>query len=379
MTNLRLWLLNNKNTILLSIIRITYKTTDMSHVFADRFKAARIMSGLSLQDLADKLGNRISKQALHKYEKGEVIPDSEMIGLLSEALNVRPDFFFRELKVELGEVEFRKLNKFSAKEENRIIEHIKDYLSRYLELEEIIGISTEFKNPLEGWPEINDFNGVESAAKEVRKKWRLGIDPIFNAMELLEDNHIKVIEIEAKDGLDGMQTKVNGNIPVIVINTSRVKKDDRKRFTMMHELGHLLLPITHLPEKQKEILCHQFAAAILFPEDAAKGELGESRNKLMIQELGGLKKQYGISIQALIMRAKDLQIISPSYCSQLFFMINQMGWKVDEPVDYVGVEKSNRFDQLLYRALGEELISMSKAAALKNLKLSEFKSQSLVM
>jgi Zn-dependent peptidase ImmA (M78 family)/DNA-binding XRE family transcriptional regulator len=351
----------------------------MSQIFAERFKAARIMGGFSLQDLADKLGNRISKQALHKYEKGEVIPDSEMIGLLSEVLNVRPEFFFREMKVELGEIEFRKLNKFSAKDENRIIEQVKDYLARYLELEEIIGISTSFKNPLEGWEEINDFAGIELAAKEVRQKWQLGIDPIFNAMELLEDNHIKVLEIEAKDGLDGMQTWVSNDIPVIVVNISRVKKDDRKRFTMMHELAHLLLPIKHLPENKKEALCHQFAAAILFPEEAAKKELGENRNKLMVQELGALKKQYGISIQALIMRAKDLGIISESYTRQLFFFINQMGWKVDEPVDYVGVEKSNRFDQLLYRALGEELISMSKAAALKNLKLSEFKSQSLVM
>jgi transcriptional regulator with XRE-family HTH domain len=58
----------------------------MSQLFAERLKSARSMNGLSLQDLADKLGNRVSRQALHKYEKGEVLPDSEMTTLLSEIL-----------------------------------------------------------------------------------------------------------------------------------------------------------------------------------------------------------------------------------------------------------------------------------------------------
>jgi Zn-dependent peptidase ImmA (M78 family)/DNA-binding XRE family transcriptional regulator len=351
----------------------------MSQLFAERLKSARSMNGLSLQDLADKLGNRVSRQALHKYEKGEVLPDSEMTTLLSEILNVRPEYFYREIRVELGEIEFRKLKKVPAKEENRIIEQVKDYLSRYLELEEIVGITSKYANPLEGWPEINDFEGVEKAAQKVREYWNMGSDPISNSIELLEDNHIKVIDIEAGDGFDGMQTIVNGNVPVIAINVHRVKKDDRKRFTAMHELGHLLLPIKHLPENKKEILCHQFAAAMLFPAKSAKNELGEHRNKLMVQELGVLKQQYGISIQAIAMRAKDLGIISDNYCRQFFFFINQMGWKVDEPIEYSGVEKSNRFDQLLFRALAEEQISISKAAALKNQKLAEFRNQSMMI
>ncbi|GAB1473163.1 hypothetical protein MASR2M69_06040 [Bacteroidota bacterium] len=79
----------------------------MNKIFSERFKSARILNGFSLQDLADKLGNKISRQALHKYEKGDVIPDSEMISHLSKALNVRPDFFFRDTKIELGDLEFR--------------------------------------------------------------------------------------------------------------------------------------------------------------------------------------------------------------------------------------------------------------------------------
>jgi Zn-dependent peptidase ImmA (M78 family)/DNA-binding XRE family transcriptional regulator len=352
----------------------------MNQLFANRFRSARVLSGLSLQNLADKLNNKVSRQALHKYEKGAVIPDSEMIQVLCQALSVRPDFFFRETNLVFSDVEFRKLKKLPAKEENRIIEEVKDKLSRYMELEEILLIQAPFVNPLKGFGAINSFQQIEEATQQIRTDWKLGLDPIFNSIELLEDNHIKVIEVNGGDNsFDGMQTWVNGSIPVIAINKDKVKSQDRIRFTILHELCHLLLDLKHLPEKQKEKYCHQFAAAMLFPAETAFQELGKKRNKLMIQELGLLKRQYGISIQAIIMRAKDLDIISESYCKQFFFYMNQMGWKVNEPVEYLGSEESHRFEQLLFRALGEELISMSKAAELKNQTLAVFREKSLII
>jgi Zn-dependent peptidase ImmA (M78 family) len=352
----------------------------MNELFADRFRSARLLNGFSLQDLANKLNNRISRQALHKYEKGEVMPDSEMINLLCDAMNVRPDFFFRQTKVELSEIEFRKLKNLPAKEERRIIEEVKDKLSRYLELEEILSIRTDFVNPLKVLGDIHSLEQIEKATQELRHKWQLGQDPIFNTIELLEDNHVKVVEVYAGDaGFDGMQTWVNGHIPVIAINKDKVKSHDRIRFTILHELCHLLLSLKHLSEKQKEMFCHQFAAAMLLPKATAFRELGKKRSRLMIQELGALKKQYGISIQAIVMRARDLDIVSDNYCKQFFFYLDQMGWRITEPVEYQGAEESNRFKQLLFRGLGEELISTSKAAALNNQTVAEFREQSLIV
>ena len=352
----------------------------MNVLFSERFRSARLLCGFSLQELADRLDNRISRQALHKYEKGEVLPNSEMIGYLCDVLNVRPDFFFRDMEVKLGTVEFRKLDRLPAKEENRIIERTKDFLSRYLELEEIIGLSSEFTNPLSNIDLVSTQDEAETAAEMVRKAWRLGMDPISNTVELLEDNHIKVIEFEADLGFDGMQTVVNGKIPVIAINVSRVKKDDRKRFTVLHELAHLLMPLADdLPEKHKETLCNHFAGAMLFPADLIKRELGMKRNKLLVQELGVLKQEYGISIQAIVMRALNTGIISSRYCTQFFSYLKQMNWQVNEPFDFNSGEKSKRFEQLLFRALGEDLISLSKAAALYNMKLADFKSKMLLV
>lgn len=347
--------------------------------FADRFRSARILSGMTLKELATKLGeNKVSVQALHKYEKGDVVPDQVKINLLSEALGVTPRFFERVVKVKLNNPEFRKLKKMPAKEEDRLIEYTKDYLSRYLELEDIIGIRREFKNPLADWPEINSFYEVEEATKKLRHEWKLGRDPIFNAVELLEDLNIKVIEMSVDDSFDGMQAWVNDTIPVIVYNKNKLHKQDRVRFTVMHELGHLLLKLDHLPHNKKEQFCNQFATSMLFPERAAIMELGKHRQRLFIQELGHLKQQYGISIQATLFRLRDLKIITDKYFSQFYFYINQMNWRIDEPFDYYGVEKSNRFDQLLYRALAENLINMEKAADFKNQNVNEFNAQSFL-
>jgi Zn-dependent peptidase ImmA (M78 family)/DNA-binding XRE family transcriptional regulator len=345
----------------------------MKTVFAKRFKSARLMNGFSLQDVATKLDNKLSRQALHRYEKGEVIPDTDKINLLSAVLQVSPDYFFRETKVELGEIEYRKLSKMPQKEASIIKEKTKEYLSRYLELEELVGLDNKFHNPLADIGEVTTCEQMDMAAKIVREKWDLGNGALPNVMELLEDKNIKVVKLDVNESFDGLQTYVNGTIPVIAYNVKRAHKPDRIRFTILHELAHLLVPFGAITEKEKENLCHRFAGALLLPKETIQAELGIHRNKLSAMELGNIKKQYGISMQAIVMRARDCGIINDHYTKHFFFLFNQMKWKVDEPYDYAGVEESNRFEQLLFRALVEEQISLSKAAALSNQSLGEFK------
>jgi Zn-dependent peptidase ImmA (M78 family)/DNA-binding XRE family transcriptional regulator len=348
----------------------------MTQLFAERLKSARMMNGFSLQDLSDKLENRVSRQALHKYENGEVIPDSDMLSYLCEALGVRPDYFTRETLVELGVISFRKIENLPSKEQNIIIERTREVLERYIELEEIMGISKPFEQP-EMISSISSMEDIEQAAIKVREAWNLCDNPIPNVLELLENKNIKIIQIEASVDFDGLQTWINEKIPVIVLNKGKLKSSDRIRFSAFHELGHLLLPLEGITEKLAEKYCHAFAGAMLFPKSAATKEMGEKRTNISIQELGLIKKQYGISLQAIIYRLKDLGIISAYYMSYYYKYIIQMGWKVVEPYEYEGREKSNRFDQLLFRALSEELISLSKAAALDNMKLAEFRAKTM--
>jgi transcriptional regulator with XRE-family HTH domain len=69
--------------------------------FIDRLKSARLLNGFSLHDLATAMDNKVSRQALHRWEKGEVIPDQEKIGFLSKALNVSPQYFLDQQKLNL--------------------------------------------------------------------------------------------------------------------------------------------------------------------------------------------------------------------------------------------------------------------------------------
>lgn len=347
----------------------------MKEVFSERFKSARLMKGFSLQDLADALDNQLSRQALHRYEKGEVIPDNDKINLLSKVLNVNPDYFFRSTKVELGEIEFRKLSNMPQKEASIIKEITKEKLSRYLELEEILGLPVEFEDYLKDFEIVTTYEQANRAAELLREKWGLGKGPIFNIVELLEDKNIKVVDLRVNDDFDGLQTRVNDTIPVVAYNANKINKPDRIRFTLLHEMAHLFLKFGNITDRQKETLCHQFAGAMLLSEVAIKAELGEHRNKLSSLELANIKKQYGISMQAIIMRAKDCGIINENYTKQLFFFFKQMNWRVDEPYDYEGVEQSNRFEQLLFRALIEDQISMSKAASLNNQTLADFRKE----
>lgn len=148
---------------------------------------------------------------------------------------------------------------------------------------------------------------------------------------------------------------------------------ERKRLTALHELAHLLLNFSpDLRHRDIERLCYRFAAAMLVPEKTMRQELGNHRSHLSIPELITIKETYGISIQALVQRAKDLRIITE------YMFIEFRKWisknRAEEGLgNYIGVEKSSRFEQLLYRAAAEEVISMSKAASLANLKLAEFR------
>ena len=94
-----------------------------------------------------------------------------------------------------------------------------------------------------------------------------------------------------------------------------------------------------------------------------------------MQELENVKCQYGISVQAIVMRANSCEIINNNHKRQLFDLLEVSKLAKSE----AKIEESGRFDQLIYRALVEELISMSKAAALKNMSVSEFKSYALMM
>jgi Zn-dependent peptidase ImmA (M78 family)/DNA-binding XRE family transcriptional regulator len=332
------------------------------------------MNGLSLEGLAERLEYRVSRQALYKYEQGDMNPDASLLPLLCRELQVPPDYFYREASVNLGEISFRKLKKLTATEQKIAIEKTRDFLERYLELESLLGAHVELRNPVEG-ERPDNLEHVENLAFSLRKEFNLGGDPFNNVIELLEGLGIRVLEIELHEDFSGMSTWVDGKIPVVVVNQRLDEKLYRKRFTVLHELGHLFLSIGHLPEKEQERFCDAFAGAMLLPAMSLREKLGRNRRTLLESELILIKQEFGISVRAVLFRAKQAEIISDYEFQDQMISLSKRHGKKDEPGEYIGSERTTRFRHLLYRALAEEVISESKAAALAGKRLAEFKDE----
>ena len=211
--------------------------TDPKHVFARRLTQARKMRGWSLRELAAQLNGVVTHAALHKYERGKMLPSSDVLLPLASVLKQSADYFFRAPTVSLSQLEFRKRTTLGVRQEEGLREKAAEFFERYLEVEQSLGVDATFKNPLEGFT-IRKAEDVEAAAIRLRKAWELGMDALSNVVEMLENHHIKVYELEANAAFDGFSGWA-GAIPVIVLNKGFPLV--RKRLTALHESSHLLL------------------------------------------------------------------------------------------------------------------------------------------
>ncbi|MGM0857463.1 MAG: helix-turn-helix domain-containing protein [Pseudomonadota bacterium] len=338
----------------------------------DRMHRARVLKNMTLQQLADLLGD-ITKQALSKYEQGKDAPNSTRLIQLADALGVNPEYFFRSDSVELGKVDFRKHSAFGKRQQEAVKEQVREHLERYLAAESLFQTDQligEFANWHQRFP-VTNVDEVEQAANKLREDWQLGVNPIANLTEILEEKGIKVVSLQAHEKFDGLCALVNdGADAVIVSNTER--PGERQRFNLAHELGHLVMS---LPEelhgtRDEENWCHRFAGAFLFPASQVRITFGEHRKRVLFQEFLLAKEEWGISIQATLRRLYDLDIVSSSFYQNTFRLWSMKGFRKSEP-GRQEPEKSYRLKQLVYRALAEGLVTPSRAAELLSVSLGE--------
>lgn len=338
-------------------------------MLGERLKSARKMAGLSLEQLAQKIGD-LTKQAINNYEQGKREPDSQTVIKLAKALNVRPEYFLRKGSLKLEAFEYRKKARMGAKAKDYIEEKARDVIERYIEIENILGIQSGWKNPLQNRV-IKNSDDVEIAAEELRKKWNLGNNAISKLIESLEYFGIKIINVDADEDFDGLTGFAN-KMPIIIYNEN-LKENVRIRFTIAHELGHILLNLSEIKDnKEKEKLCHQFAGAFLLPKEKIYLELGgKHRSKIAFSELISMKEEYGISMQAIAKRWHYLKIITDSAYTRFNIIVNKNKWRQNEPGEFKIEEKPEKFKNLVLRALAEEIISIGKAASLLNTSISD--------
>ncbi|MHB8995210.1 MAG: helix-turn-helix domain-containing protein [Armatimonadota bacterium] len=340
----------------------------------ERIKQARIAAGLSLRELAERIG--LSAMAISKYEHGQMSPGSDVLIRLGNAVGVKVGYFHRPLQVEVHCPAYRKHSRVTKKAQGMIEGRIKEFLERYLAAEDVFEPD---RMPVFEWPEScsGTLHGVEEAeqwAEGLREDWGLGHDPISNLCETLEDHGVKVILLgDVDEKFDGYSCWANEEIPVVACRMGDDLPGDRQRFTLAHELGHLLLEEHVADGVDVEKACHRFAGAFLVPRAAVEQEVGKCRGQIQFKEMHSLKHKWGLSMGAWFHRLADLDVISSNQYSLVARRFRANGWHKREPGDQVKPERTERFERLVERAVAEDIISVSRAADFLNRPLIELR------
>lgn len=344
-------------------------------MIGNRLKLARSAAGLSMAALGNAVG--ISANMIKKYEHNINMPTSSILLKLSQALHTPIEFFFRTTPPSLGNIEYRKKANTSVKLLKQIEADVLDQAERWIELADLWPNFPvpQFNLQLNIPQQIQSFDEIEFVAEKLRHHWQLGLNPLPNLIDLFESKGILVIvsDVDQNAKFDGLQAHIQ-NMPIIVVSSHW--SGSRQRFTLAHELGHLILQgrLSHNIDEEKA--CHRFASAFLLPKDSALNELGEKRSDISIYELKALKQEFGLSMQACLYRAKDLGIVSEYWYKQKCIQFSSLGWRKKEPYeDIVYQEQTLLFKQLVHRALSEDIITESKAAELLKMPLTLFNAQ----
>lgn len=341
--------------------------SELLNIFALRLKQARILKKMSMDQLVANIDGIITKQAISKYEGAKMMPNSTVLVALATALDVDADYFFRPFTFDVNElkVSFRKKSDTSVKDINSLKVQIQDEVERYLEVEELLGRDRQ-PVPQMDCNQLSTPSQMCELANELRKEWQLGIDAIGNVQDVLEVHGVKVICTEAPLGFDGVSGIVNGKDYIIVLN-KRQEHVERRRFTAMHELGHLLFDkhfYTTLTLREKEKLCDTFASEMLLPSIVLQGIFSPGE-KISTSEVRQLQVVYGISFDAIMHKLHDLGIINDSKYRTYCIRKNQNETLKRFVEDSCYSEAfSTKFETMVYAAAAKDLISTSKAATL---------------
>jgi|WetSurMetagenome_2_1015567.scaffolds.fasta_scaffold94776_2 Zn-dependent peptidase ImmA (M78 family)/transcriptional regulator with XRE-family HTH domain len=296
----------------------------------DLLVIARQARGLSQGELCSKAG--INQSHLSKIENGLINPSEDLIKIFSDILEFPLSYFYQSDRIygmplsvhpdpmyrKKCNVKERDLDIINAENNHRIMTILR--LMR----------SVEYKSeaPLPQL-DIDQYEGdTAKIADLVRRTWRIPRGPIHNLTEYIERAGVFVIWCDFNDAaIDGMTLSVyNKCIPTsILLNHSQPA--DRMRFSLAHELGHIIMHNVPNPEFEKQ--ANEFASALLMPAADIKSEFG---SRVSLMRLAMLKPIWKVSMQALLMRAKSIGVIDQNQSAYLWRQINARNLRREEPV-----------------------------------------------
>lgn len=309
-------------------------------IYGSRVRQARELRGLKQGELATALG--ISPSRLTQIETSDgLVPMGEAaVATLSAQLLFPPEFFTTPIPEELGDgsMRFRARKSMTKKELAGIRRQaeLSHELAHYL--------TAHVDTPASRIPALPATADIEEAAQETRAALSIAPDVVIPRLwSVLERAGVFVYAIETSEDsrLDAFSTWTGTNLERPVIATGTNQSWDRMRLTGAHELGHLVLHRSATDDPtlgiDVERDANRFAGAFLFPRDAV---LEEMPRPVTLSRLAPLKLRWGMSLGALIERAKEVGVIDAVRASSLHRQIAARGWRTQEPgVDARPIER----------------------------------------
>lgn len=289
---------------------------------------AREYRGLTQEELARRI--YVGQATIAKIEGGIQTSIQDATGQhLSDALNFPPEFFAQEedlIGFGSSAYYYRKKAELSASDRKRIhgmVNLLRIHLKKFLDFVEIGA-----KRPLPKLDIGDEYGGsAAKAAQAVRSFWGLPDGPVNNLTGLIESAGVVVIPCAfGTRAMDATSLRLTEMPPVIFIN--RDVPGDRWRFTLAHELGHLVMH--QIPHELMEDEADTFAAELLMPQLEIKAQLSRY-GRLRLVDLANLKTYWKASMGALIERAHDLKVIDDNQRRYLWMSMNRNGYRTNEP------------------------------------------------
>lgn len=329
-------------------------------MFAKNLKYYRLKRNMTKKELASKAG--VSSMAITHYENGERYPEMEIIKKLAIILDVGVVDFIssRNKGLVFEHEEFRRNSRMSKMRQEYIHEAVEEYFSRFFDAVEMLGGEVLPQAP--GLRALELSDDIEANGKALRRY--LGVPemgPAGNLVEILENKGILLYMFDSDDpDFSGLNGTVNGR-PYIAVNKNMTP--ERVRTTIVHEASHFAFNWpSDMDDKTIEKTATAIGGAFLFPKEDALRELGIKRSAIT-KDMIIVCKEYGISLSLLAVRAKTCRIISETVYRDFFIALNSKEGRKNEK-SIIQPEESRLFEQLVYRAVNEEGISIQRGAEL---------------
>jgi Zn-dependent peptidase ImmA (M78 family)/DNA-binding XRE family transcriptional regulator len=292
-----------------------------SEVNPDLIELAREARGMTQGALAEATGS-ISQPLISKIEHGTHAPSAERLQSIAKALEYPPEFFYQSGRIGWTVCLHHRKRQSMPVSRLKMI-HAQVNIARMQVMRLMRGI--EIDSPLT-FPrmDIAEYESPEQIARMARGHWRLPLGPVRSVIGAVEDAGGFVLsENFDTTRLDAISIWVPGGPPFFFMNAAM--PGDRWRWSLAHEMGHALMHTQPTPDQESE--ADRFASEFLMPAEEIRPELV----RLTMPRLAELKERWKVSMQALIRRAYQLEVITQRQQRSFFMRFSQMGYRKQEP------------------------------------------------